>query len=181
MFESARRAVALDETDSEARMMLARAYMNSGQLDAAIAESRRAIQLNPHNADANNTLGGALSTASARYEEGIPWFERALQLNPSDPLHQLFASQLALAHLGAGRYDEAIRYAHDAIRRQSDFLDGMVALAASLGYQGRAEEARAAIEGREQDVASFIERHAVYAPKLKECLLEGLRRAGLVE
>ena len=126
-------------------------------------------------------MGAALSIASARYEEGIPWFERALQLNPSDPQHQVYATQLALAHLGAERFEIAEKLARDAIRRRPDFLEGVIALAASLGYLGRAEEARAAIEGHEDVAPSFIERHVVYAPELKDCLLEGLRRAGLPE
>ncbi len=179
--ESAQRAVALDETDADARTMLARCYNMTRRTDDAIAEAERAVQLNPHNADANNIMGAALSITSARYEEGIPWFERALQLNPSDPQHQVFAVQLALAHLGAGRYEEAIRHARDAIRRQPDFLEGVAALAASLGYLGRDEEARAAIEGHEDAVPSFVKRHVLYAPELKDCLLEGLRKAGLPE
>ena len=181
MLELARRAVALDETDAEARTMLARAHWGNGQLEAAIAEARRAVQLNPHSAEANNILGGALSTASARYEEGITWCERALKLSPSDPQHHMFTIQLTLACLGAGRYEEAVRLARDAIRRQSSALDAMVALAAALGYLGHAEEARAVIEGHEDAAPSFIERHVLYAPELKNCLLEGLRKAGLSE
>ncbi len=180
MYESAQRAVALDETDADARTMLVRCYQLTGRIDDAIAEAKRAIQLNPHNADANNMMGDALSVGSARYEEGIPWLERALLLNPSDPQHQVFVIHLALANLGAGHYDEAIRHARDAIRRQPDFLEGVIALAASLGYLGRTEEARTAIEGHEDSVPGYIEQHPIYAPALKECLLEGLRRSGLV-
>ncbi len=180
MYESAQRAVALDETDADARTMLVRCYQHAGRIDDAIAEAKRAIQLNPHNVDANNMMGSALSTAAARYDEGIPWFERALQLNPSDPQHQIYTTQLAFAHLGAGRFELAAKLARDAIRRQPDFLEGVIALAASLGYLGHAEEARTAIEGHEDAAPGFIERHVTYAPELKECLLEGLRRAGLV-
>ncbi len=180
MYESAQRAVALDETDADARTMLVRCYQHAGRIDDAIAEAKRAIQLNPHNADANNMMGSSLSTAAARYEEGIPWFERALQLNPSDPQHQVFTTQLAFAHLGAGRFELAVKLARDAIRRQPDFLEGVIALAGSLGYLGRVEEARAAIEGHENAAPSFIELHVTYGRELKDCLLEGLRRAGLV-
>ena len=180
MLESAQRAVALDETDADARTMLVRYYQGVGRADDAVAEAKRAIQLNPHNADANNMMGGSLSLASARYEEGIPWLERALQLNPSDPQHQVFVINLALAHLGAGRYDEAIRLAREANRRQPDFLEGLIVQATSLGYLERAEEARAVIAGHGESAPGFIERHVTYAPELKDRLLEGLRRAGLV-
>ena len=126
-------------------------------------------------------MESALSTSAARYYEGIPWFERALQLNPFDTQQPVFVINLALAHLGAGRYDEANRLAREAIRRQPDFLEGAITLAASLGYLGRAEEARAAIEGHEDAAPGFIEPHMTYARELKDCLLEGLRRAGLIE
>ncbi len=59
--EITRRAVALDETDPEARAMLARAYIFEGQLEAAIAEARRAVQISPSDAYANNILGSSLS------------------------------------------------------------------------------------------------------------------------
>ncbi len=135
MIQSARRAVALDETDSEARIALARAHVSAGQFDAAITEARKAVQLNPHNATANRMLGATLSTTTARYEEGIPWLERALQLNPSDPQHQIVAFHLAVAHLGAGRYDEAIRHARDAVLRQAEargFRPGLYRTASDL-------------------------------------------------
>ncbi len=180
--ESAQRAVALDETDAEARTMLVRFYQSGGgRIDDAIAEARKAVQLNPHNADVNNIMGSSLSTASARYEEGIPWFERALQLNPSDPQHQVFTVQLALAHLGAGRFEVAAKLAREALRRQPDFTEGVVTLASSLGYLGRGDEARAAIEGHEKTAPEFIDQHVTYAPELKDCLLKGLRKAGLIE
>ncbi len=107
--------------------------------------------------------------------------KRSLQLKPSDHQHQVTAFHLAVAHLGVGRFDEAIGYARDAIRRQPDYPDGVIALAAYLGYVGRAEEARDAIKGHEDSVPGYVEQHPIYAPALKDCLLEGLRRAGLIE
>ena len=58
---------------------------------------------------------------------------------------------------GARNAEEAVRLARDAIRRQSSALDGVVALAAALGYLGRAEEARTAIQGHEGAAPSFVE------------------------
>ncbi len=122
-----------------------------------------------------------LALGSARYEEGIPWFERALQLNPLDPQHYLLATNLALAHLGAGQFEKAAEYAHDAIRHRPDFLETRVVLASALGHLERAEEARTAIEGFRDVAGDFVERHVVYARELKDCILDGLRKAGLPE
>ena len=159
--------------------MLARSYGSTQQPDAAIAEARRAVGLNPPNAMANNVLGVQSALGSARYEDGIPWFERALQLNPLDPQYFLIATQLAFAHLGAGQFEKAAEYAHDAIRQRPDFLETRVVLASALGHLERAEEARTAIEGFRDVARDFVERHVLYARELKDCILDGLRKAGL--
>ena len=54
---------------------------------------------------------------AARFEEGIPYFERALQLNPLDPNNQLYLTQLAVSHLCAGRYDKAVEYTQQAMEQ----------------------------------------------------------------
>ncbi|MCZ6885733.1 MAG: tetratricopeptide repeat protein, partial [Alphaproteobacteria bacterium] len=105
----------------------------------------------------------------------------ALQLNPLDPQYYLIATQLALAHLGAGQFEKAAEYAHDAIRQQPDFLETRIALASALGHLERTEEARTAIEGLGDAAGDFVERHVLYARELKDCILDGLRKAGLPE
>ncbi len=178
LFESARRAIALDESDAEARTMLVRAYVNSQQPEAAIEEARRAVELNPHNAFANSVLGVALSWAGARYEEGIPWLERALRLNPLDPQRHLLSTHLALATLCAGRYETAEAQANDAIRRRPDFLEARVVLASVLGYMGRTEQAQKAVEALGDGAGDFVEAHPLLARQTKDLVMTGLRKAG---
>ncbi len=54
-------AVYLDESDSKARLVLVLAYAMTGVPLAAIMEARRAVEINPLDAHANNVLGSALS------------------------------------------------------------------------------------------------------------------------
>jgi adenylate cyclase len=181
LFESARRAVTLDEMDAQARVVLALAYAMTQQPDAAVAEAKRAVELNPYDAAVNNCRGLTLSLSAARFEEGIAYTERALQQNPLDPNNQLYMTQLALAQLCAERYDKAVEHAQEAIRRRHDFLEAHLVLASAFGYLGRQEEARSAIEGYADIAESYIEQHVVFAPQVKAILLDGLRQANLLE
>ena len=182
--EAARRAIALDNTDADAHTMLGRVYqMVSGQPDAAIAEAREAVALNPHNAQANSFLGAVLALGAARYDEGIHWMERALALNPLDPrrLH-IHLNMLSFAHLGAGRYETALTYAQEASRRSPDSnIEARVALASTLGHLGQAIEAQKAVQAVADKARDHLERHILFAPALKDLILDGLRKAGLPE
>ena len=177
-FEHSRAAIALDEMESEARTMLARAYGFAKQLDAAVAEARRAVEINAYDAVANNILGAMLSLASARYDEGVPWFERALKLNPLDPQYHLYLTQIALAKLGAGRYAAAADHAREALRRKPDFLEARIALASSLGHSGPSEQAPAVVSEIDDSAKDYVETHILYADDLKDRVLDGLRKAG---
>lgn len=180
MFETARKAVALDETDSEARNMLSRAFFHSGQLENALAEGRRAIELNPQNAGANWTYGGFLSFCG-RSEEGIPWIEKALDINPLDPRNYVVSTHLAVAKICVGDYEAAVELAREGTRQRPDYIDSHLTLAAALGYLGRIDEAlKAAGEFRDK-ARDYAENHPLWSDETKECFLTGLRKANLVE
>ncbi len=181
LFESAQRAVTLDDTDAEARIMLVRGYVLTSQPDEAIAEATIGVQLNPHSAAANNIMGNALAMGAGRYQEALPWFERSQRLNSNDPRQQVFSTQLALANLGAERYEQAVKYAQDAIRRQSDFVEARIVLGSAFGHLGHAEMAQKSIEGMNDDPVQYVEELFYYVRDLKNRLIDGLRKAGLTE
>ena len=60
VFRAARRAVELDEFDSEARIFLGRAYNMAQQPENCFAELRRAVELNPQDTMALWSLGSIL-------------------------------------------------------------------------------------------------------------------------
>lgn len=180
LIETARRAVSLDDTDSQARAILTLGYIMTQQPEAAVAEGEKAVQLNPYDTLAQNNLGVALSLCADRYEEGISAFERALQLSPSDLQSPLILTQLGISHLCAGRPEKTEEYSREVIFRKHDFLEGYLVLASALGHQGRTDEAREAFEKFGDNADQYIEQHVVFSPKVKEHLREGWRLANLL-
>ena len=176
--ESARRAIALDEMDSEARTMLARAFNFVGQRDAAIAEASHAVALNPFDPFAKNVLGALIALGAGRFNEGIPWIEQAVQLSPKDPQLHMIIGNLALSYLGAGQYEKAVEHSREAIRHRQGYFEAHATLASALGYLGRSQEAQAEIEPFKSIAREHVERNAVFAQVTKDCVLGGLRKAG---
>ena len=161
--------------------MLARTHGFEGQREAAITEARRSVEINPYDPFANNILGATLGLGSTYYQEAIPWFERALQLNPIDPQYHLYLTQLTLAELGAERYETASLHAQDAVRRNRDFLEAQIGLAAALGHLGDDLGNEIAYDGFDDVAVEYVRTHILYCQDLKDRLIDGLRKAGLAE
>jgi adenylate cyclase len=180
LFESARRAITLDELDSQARTLLVRAYHVERNAPAAITEARRAVELNPNDALVCNIMGACyLCLEGARQQEGIPWFEKALELNPLDPQKHNYLSQLAVAQLCNAQHETAIDNAEEAIRAAPEFFEPRVALASAYGYLGRTEEAQQVVDGFDEAPQIFVEQEPRWSNETKEHVLAGLRKAGL--
>ena len=54
-----------------------------GRPDEAIERYRRALQLNPRDDNAHNSLGWTLASGG-RIAEAVPHFQRALEINPAN-------------------------------------------------------------------------------------------------
>ena len=80
----ARRAVALDGADAEARSSLALTLWLQGDLEGAKAEAEQAIEASPNLAFANAMLGATL-LYSGHPKEGIVALEKAIRVDPYDP------------------------------------------------------------------------------------------------
>jgi tetratricopeptide (TPR) repeat protein len=72
----------------------------------AIAELKRAIELNPNCSLAYGSLGSILSE-SGDPEESIKNSEIAIRINPKDPSIFFRYYGIALAHFSASRYSDA--------------------------------------------------------------------------
>ena len=126
-------------------------------------------------------LSGGFLSFAGRSEEGIPWIEKALDINPLDPRNYVVRTHLAVAKICVGDYEQAVELAREATGQRPDYIDSHVALAAALGYLGRIDEALAAVGEFRDKAQDYAENHPLWGSETKECFLNGLRKANLVE
>jgi adenylate cyclase len=181
LYEAARQAVALDDESSLAHHLLSTAHIWRNELDLAIGEGRRAVALNPNDADSRHALGNKLDLAGD--PEGITLMEQAQRLNPQDPQRHMQLSFLARAFLNARQYDKSMETARKAIQWRPDYPHAHYVLALGLGHLGRELEARAALDNCERLHPGFVEMRADWRPypgdDSNQHLREGRYKAGL--
>jgi adenylate cyclase len=146
----------------------------------------RALTLNPNSAHA--WMGkGLVSYRQNRPDVAIDAFKRALRLSPLDPLGYIFMCGLALAHVIARRYEEAIEWADRSLRDAPRFESALRNKVVSCAHLGRVEEVRNEIARLlelqpELTIASFKARYEVtLPPEILDIYVEGYSKAGLPE
>src|SRR3984893_15101297 len=178
----ARRAVALDGADAEARSCLGWALQARGELQGALAEIERALAISPNLALAHGQRGAPL-IFSGRPEEGLAAVQTSIRLDPRDPF-----SAIRLLHIACGlyfscEYDEAIEAAKQLIRSYPDFPMIYRWPAAALGQLGRTAEAEEALDKAVSLAPAAFDMYVRkrvpwFRPEDHAHLLEGLRKAG---
>ena len=108
----------------------------------AMAALDRALALNPNAATAW-VARGSIRALRNQSEPAIEACDRALRLSPFDPLDFFFFSAIAIAHLLAGRFEQAIEWADRALCDQPRFNPTRRCRIAADAHVGRLEEARA--------------------------------------
>jgi adenylate cyclase len=98
-------ALDLDSDDSDVHCILAAVNLTAKEHDKAVFHQERALSLNP-NDDLIVVQQGEFLTWLGRPEEGIPWIEKAMRLNPYHP--ERFWNHLGRAYFVARRYGEAV-------------------------------------------------------------------------
>jgi adenylate cyclase len=180
-FESAKKAFALDESNSGAHLVFAVIFLFQRQHDKAIVEGERAVSLAPNAADAINILGQILRFAG-RPQEAAPMHERAIRLNPMPPAQYLY--QLALCYIFIGEYEKAIAISKEALHKNPNDFVGRLTLTIAYSSLGRDEEARS----EATEVLRIHPKFALeYASKTwpykndadRDLVLNALRKAGL--
>lgn len=71
---------------AEAHTFLGWTYHFQGRVEDAIAECKRAIEVDPDFGNPYNDIGAYLISLG-RYDEAIPWLERAIEAPRYDPRH----------------------------------------------------------------------------------------------
>jgi TolB-like protein/class 3 adenylate cyclase len=154
-------------------------------LDSGAVYIARSLSLNANNALAW-LLSGAVKILAGEHETGIVHVSRCQRLSPVDPTQPQFMASVALAHYCCGRFEEAARWAENAVREQPSLLTPLLVLAASAAKMGRLEEARRPVPRILQlnpsyRLSRFRERVPFRRPQDIELFIEGLRLAGLPE
>jgi adenylate cyclase len=176
--ELAEASRALNEDDPWAHVALGYACNTAGDLNRAVAAFERAIELNPSLTTPYQGLAVALSTVQP--DDAIRIMEKAIRLSPRDPQMHLFRHQLAVAHLVAGRYEDALEQEKESLRHRDDLPPIYRVMAAAYGHLGRSVEAVNALEKMLRLSPQFSIEYfrSVNSPRLVEICLEGWRKAG---
>lgn len=141
-YESAQRALVLDDTIAEAHTAMAGVRQAYKEFDEAGREFRRAIELNPNYAVARVRYGYFLF-GSLRLEEAVAEMKRAQELDPASPVTN---AALAFMLRMARDYDGAIKHNRRALELQPDTIGAHAGIAESYIGKGMFEEAHAEIE-----------------------------------
>jgi TolB-like protein/tetratricopeptide (TPR) repeat protein len=181
-----RRAIELGKDDAVALARGGHGVANFvGDVDGGIALIDKALVLNP-NLAAAWFLGGFVKIMQGEPDNAIERMRYAMRLSPLDSEMYRMQGGTALAHLFAGRYDEAARWAEKALRDLPSFLIIVCVIAASHALAGRMDEARRAmVDLRRLDPALCLsglkDWLLFHRPEHLAVLSDGLRRAGLPE
>jgi adenylate cyclase len=154
-------------------------------LDNGLANIKRALVLNPNHAWALHSSGWTHAFLGDS-DTAISHFTNAIRLSPLDPHIFRAYGGLALAHVLAGRYDEAIKWAQEALRVRPNFIAGMRELAAAHALAGHMEEAKKAMAGFREvfpamRVSTVKDWMPLRRPEDLKRMEDGLRLAGLPE
>ena len=99
---------------AEAHTFLGWTYHYQGKIEEAIAECKRAIEVDPDFGNPYNDIGSYL-IALGRHDEAIPWLERAIAAPRYDPHHYPYFN-LGRAYYAKGMINRAREYFQEALR-----------------------------------------------------------------
>jgi tetratricopeptide (TPR) repeat protein len=119
------KAAELNPKLPEVHGSLGLALLGLSQSDAAAAEFRRELEVDPNNFAAVFQLG-ILAKQDQRYPEARQYLTRSLSLRPGDPA---VLYQFATVDVASGRLEEGRRELEELIRQSPDFTEAHVSLA----------------------------------------------------
>jgi len=140
---AAETALALDAQDSDVLGYAGCAFADMGDLHRGIGLMRRAVELDPSNAQAHAALGAAMIRAGD--PSGIDEMQRGIRISPRDTRLGAWGAMLARGLLVLGRVSEAIEAADYACRCDNKIFLPRLVLAMAHFMAGDANAARIAL------------------------------------
>ena len=136
--EAARKALALDDSLSEAHAALAVALTGARRWNEAESEFRRAIELNPNNASAHYFYAIRLLAPEKRIDQALEQVRAALSLDPLSPVIRTnYGGLLTMAR----RYPEAVAQLQNVLAQNPGFVPAQNRLAQLYATTGNFAEA----------------------------------------
>lgn len=179
--EAADAAVHADDAEAWAHWAVAGCAISDRQHDRALTNMRRALELNPNDADVLTDMGIFCSYAG-KAEDGLTYALRGFKINPHHP--EYYADQLGEIYFDARQHENAIRTL-DALRTICTPFT-LIYLAASHAALGNLEVARDLVTkllaSEPQSTVSYWTNLMPYREKQdREHVALNLRLAGLPE
>ena len=132
-----RKSLAANPGSADAHFRIGAILAGQGQAEAAIRHAREALQINPDHIEALHALAWTLATGEEvqrqEAEEAVRLARRACEL--TNQQHPLMLDTLAIAYAAAGRFEEAVASAEQALQ-----------LAQASGQAGAASQIRQRLE-----------------------------------
>ncbi len=140
--EASKKAVALDDSSSEAHMARANALGVLWKWSESGAEFQRAIELNPNNANAHYFYAFNYLMPMNRLDESHDEFLKALSL---DPLASIVRTNYGLSLAASHRFSEADAQFNQVLERDPDFGPALFYQSQVLATEGKWPEAVATL------------------------------------
>jgi TolB-like protein len=179
----AQKAYDLEDQDAWAHIALGYMHAMNRNIDEAILEYTKAIDLSPNFAAAYGWRAFAKAHAGLS-EQAIADANLALRLSPKDPHNVIFVAAIGLAHYLAERYEEAERCAVECTRLRPGFLSAYRLHCAALARGGQIAKAQTVLEKLRElqpDICGSVLRRTLpySSPEILEKFVGGLSMAGL--
>jgi adenylate cyclase len=139
--EEALIAVSLDDKDAMGHAVLAHMRMWGSEWEAAIAEARTAVALNPNGSFGISMLGCVLGFGGY-HEEALGRLQQAMRASPHDPLTSLWLLWIGIIQFNARQFAAAVETLRQVVRLRPGYPQSQMVIAAALGHLGQLDEAR---------------------------------------
>jgi tetratricopeptide (TPR) repeat protein len=120
-----------------AHINLGRAFMLKGQVDDAVVQYQRALQINPNYSGAYDSLGQAL-VRKGQVDDAVAQYQKALAINPN---YAQAHSNLAVALVQRGQVDDAIAQYQKALEISPGLAQAHSNLGVLLFQKGQVDDA----------------------------------------
>ena len=180
--EATRKAISLDETNSDAHLIAGWLFVMQKDYKNGIASLKRSISLNPNNADAYASLGYTLAV-SDQPSEGIKYIEKAFLLNPSPP--SFYLVNLGICYRMLEQYGDAITAFKKSIQIQPDNIVAHIGLIFAYSLSGQEDKAyKIGLEVLKLNPSFSVEKYVNASPFSRSedkyvLFAKALRKAGL--